>query len=139
MTTAKSPYLVSSHLVFDCKYHVILCPKYRKRLFAKQVIASRLKELCFEVAKAHDFTIIEIETDKDHVHVLIACNPRYGIMKCVSRLKSVTGFRLFSEFPEIKQKHLWKGQFWSRSSFVCTVGSVSLSVVKAYIENQGKE
>lgn len=79
-----------------------------------------------------------METDKDHIHMIINCNPRYGVMKCVQVLKQVTAYRLFEEFPHIRKTKLWGGKFWSRSSFVSTVGSVSLDVVKQYIENQGK-
>ena len=114
--------------MIDCHIHKILTGK----------VSDRLKEICLEVAKAHDFIIEEIETDKDHVHMIINCNPRYGIMKCIQILKQVTAYRLFKEFPHIRKKKLWGGKFWSRSSFVSTVGSVSLDVVKQYIENQGK-
>jgi len=130
-------YYSSSHLVFKCNYHVIFCPKYRHKILTGKV-SIRLKEICLEVAKAHDFTIEEIETDKNHVHMIINCNPRYGIMKCIQVLKQVTAYRLFEEFLHIRKTKLWGGKFWSRSSFVSTVGSVSLDVVKQYIENQGK-
>ena len=101
-------------------------------------VADRLKEICYEIAKAHDFIIEEIETGKDHVHMIINCNPRYGIMKCVQLIKSTTAIRLFDEFPYIKRTKLWGGKFWSRSTFVATVGSVSLKTVKKYIQNQNK-
>ena len=130
-------YFTSHHLVFKCCYHVILCPKYRKNILVNQV-SDRLKEICFEVAKEHDFIIEKIETDKNHIHMLVACNPRYGVMKCVQLIKSITAYKLFKEFPYIKKCHLWGGKFWSRSTFVATVGSVSLETVKKYIENQGK-
>jgi len=116
---------------------VIFCPKYRHKILTGKV-SDRLKEICLEVATAHDFEITDIETDKDHVHMIINCNPRYGVTKCIQVLKQVTAYRLFEEFPHIRKNKLWGGKFWSRSSFVSTVGSVSLEVVKQYIENQGK-
>ena len=130
-------YFSSSHLVYRCCYHVIFCPKYRHKILASKV-SDRLKEICFEIAKAHDFIIEQIETDKDHVHMIINCNPRYGVMKCIQLIKSTTAIRLFDKFPHIRRTKLWGGKFWSRSSFVATVGSVSLEVVKKYIENQSK-
>ena len=130
-------YFASEHLIFKCNYHVIFCPKYRHKILTGKV-SIRLKEICLEVAKAHDFIIEEIETDKNHVHMIINCNPRYGVMKCIQVLKQVIAYRLFEEFPHIKKTKLWGGKFWSRSSFVSTVGNVSLEVVKQYIENQGK-
>ena len=130
-------YFRSDHLVFRCCYHVIFCPKYRKDLLIGQV-SDKLKEVCLETAEEHDFIIEEIETDKNHVHMVINCNPRYGIMKCVQLIKQITAYKLFKEFPYIKKYYLWGGNFWSRSTFISTVGSVSLETVKKYIENQGK-
>lgn len=130
-------YFSSSHLVFRCCYHVIFCPKYRHKILVNNV-AKRLKEICLGIAQTYDFIIEEIETDKDHIHMIINCNPRFGIMKCVQLLKSNSAIILFDEFPHIKRKFLWGGKFWSRSSFIATVGSVSLETVKKYIENQGK-
>lgn len=101
-------------------------------------MSDRLKEICFDVAKEHDFIIEEIETDKNHIHMLITCNPRYGVMKCVQLIKFITAYKLFKEFLYIKKYHLWGSKFWSRSTFVATVGSVSLETVKKYIENQGE-
>lgn len=130
-------YYSTNHLVYRCCYHVIFCPKYRHNILTDKV-SNRLKEICFEIAKAHDFIIEEIETDKNHVHMIINCNPRYRVTKCIQVLKQVTGYRLFEEFPYIKKKYLWGGKFWSRSTFIASVGNVSLEVVKQYIENQGK-
>ena len=70
--------------------------------------------------------------------MVINCNPRYGIMKCVQLIKQVTAYKLFKEFPYIKNYYLCGGKFWSMSTFISTVGSVSLETVKKYIENQGK-
>ena len=126
-----------SHSLYECKYHVIFCPKYRKDLLIG-IVSDRLKEVCLDVAKEHDFIIEEIETDKNHVHMVINCNPRYGIMKCVQLIKQVTAYKLFKEFPYIKNYYLWGGKFWSMSTFISTVCSVSLETDKKYIENQGK-
>lgn len=127
----------SEHLVFKCCYHVIFCPKYRKTILVGSV-SNRLKEICIDIALSHDFIIEEIETDKNHIHMIINCNPRYGIMKCVQLIKQISAYNLFNEFPFIRRNHLWGGKFWSRSTFISTVGSVSLETVKKYIENQGK-
>jgi len=128
-------YYSSSHLVYKCHYHVIFCPKYRHKIL-KGKVKTKLKELLYKIAYDYDFSIEEMEVMPDHIHILISCNPRYGIMQCVQNIKSITAKELFKEFPYIKKKYLWGGQFWSRSSFVSTVGSVSLDVVKQYIENQ---
>lgn len=116
---------------------MIFCPKYRKNILIGD-ISNRLKEICFEIAKEHDFIIEEIETDKNHIHMIINCNPRYGVMKCIQLIKQISAYKLYREYPFIRKNYLWGGQFWSGSTFVATVGSVSLETVKQYIENQGK-
>jgi putative transposase len=128
-------YYSSFHLVYKCTYHVIFCPKYRHKILIGKV-ETKLKELLYRIAYDYDFIIEELEVMPDHVHILIFCNPRYGIMQCVQNIKSITAKELFREFPFIKKKYLWGGKFWSRSSFISTVGSVSLKTVKQYIENQ---
>ena len=130
-------YYSSEHLVYRCSYHIVFCPKYRKKILIGKV-SDRLKEMCVEISKAYNFIIEDMETDKDHIHMIITCNPRFGIAKCVSLIKQITAYRLFEEFPYIKKTKLWGGKFWSRSTFIATAGSVSLKVVKKYIENQGK-
>lgn len=125
-------YKTVSHLTFSCQYHVIFCPKYRRKVLIGDV-EPRLKEVFREVAKKYDFTIIEMEVMPDHVHLLIDCNPRFGILNCVTKLKGTTSNRLREEFPELKRKI---PSLWTRSSFISTVGAVSLETIKQYIEDQ---
>ena len=125
-------YYNNSHLVYSCQYHVIFCPKYRRKVL-KDGVDIRLKELFLEIAKQYDFNIIELEIMNDHVHLLIDCNPRFGIMDCVTKLKGISSKKLRNEFPSLKSK---LPTLWTRSAFISSVGSVSLDVVKQYIENQ---
>ena len=125
-------YYSSAHLVYSCQYHVIFCPKYRRKIL-KDGIDTRMKELVLEIANDCDFKILDMEVMSDHVHLLIYCNPRYGILNCVKHIKQVTSHILKKEFPIIKSKI---PTLWTRSSFISSVGSVSLETVKQYIENQ---
>lgn len=121
------------HLFYSCQYHVIFCPKYRRKVL-KNNVEIRLKEIFNDIAKQYKFNILEMEIMEDHVHLLIDCNPRFGIMQCINKLKGISSKILRNEFPvEIKQKI---PTVWTRSSFISTVGSVSLETVKQYIENQ---
>lgn len=125
-------YHMSSHLTYSCQYHVVFCPKYRRKVLTNDIVP-RLKELFIEISKRYDFTIVEMEVMPDHVHLLIDCNPRFGIMEAVRKLKGTTSNILRNEFPELKRKI---PSLWTRSAFISTVGSVSLDVVKQYIEDQ---
>ena len=122
----------ASHLVYSCQYHVIFCPKYRKPVLVNGA-DERLKELFLQIAEKYQFEIIEMEVMPDHVHLLIDCNPRFGIMECVRKLKGGTASILRDEFPHIRKKI---GVMWTRSAFISSVGSVSLEVVKRYIQEQ---
>ena len=128
----KNQYHTTAHLKYLCRYHVIFCPKYRRKVLVNG-IDDRLKEVFPEIAEEHGFDIMEMEIMPDHVHLLIDCNPRYGIMQCVTDLKWGSAHVLNHEFPEIRKKI---PSIWTRSCFVSTVGSVSLEVVKQYIESQ---
>ena len=125
-------YESSPHLVYDCKYHVIFCPKYRRKILNDDV-SIKLKEIFTTIANRYSFDIIEMEIMPDHCHLLISCNPRFGIMECIKKLKMISAHNLKKEFPYLKSK---VPNIWTRSSFVSTVGSVSLDTVKKYIENQ---
>lgn len=125
-------YHTSTHIKFLCRYHVIFCPKYRRKVLVNG-IDNRLKKVFFEISKNKGFDIISMDIMPDHVHLLIDCNPRYGIMQCITDLKWQSAHVLNKEFPEIRKKI---PSIWTRSCFVATVGSVSLDTVKSYIESQ---
>lgn len=125
-------YHSSYHLIYSCQYHVIFCPKYRRKIL-KDGKDVRLKEMFLQIAEDNDFQILEMDVMPDHVHLLIDCNPRFGIMECVKALKRQTAHDMRQEFPDIVSK---LPSLWTRSCFVSTVGAVSLETVMKYIESQ---
>ncbi|MBQ9302319.1 IS200/IS605 family transposase [Butyrivibrio sp.] len=127
-----SKYHISEHIVYNCKYHVIFCPKYRRRVLVDG-IDERLKDIFRETAFRHGFDIPDLEVMPDYVHLLIDCNPKYGIMQCIKDLKRESASLLGKEFPHLKSR---LPNIWTRSVFVASVGTVSLETVKKYIKNQ---
>ena len=125
-------YKSNRNVVYSCKYHVVWCPKYRRKVLTG-VIESRLKELILETAKGINADIIEMEVMPDHVHLLIEVDPQYGINKAVRHIKGVSSHALRSEFPSLKSR---LPTLWTNSYFVSTVGGAPLSAMKQYIENQ---
>jgi putative transposase len=123
----------SNHnITFDCKYHVVFCPKYRREVLVNGVDA-RLKELLNSKARELRTDIVEMEVMPDHVHLLVQCDPQFGIHRVVKQLKGYTSHMLRQEFPSLKRK---LPSLWTNSYFVATVGAVQLDVVKRYIEDQ---
>jgi putative transposase len=120
------------NVVYDCKYHVVFCPKYRRKVLVPPV-SDRLEELFIQKAKELKTTISSMEIMPDHVHLLIQCDPQFGIHKVVKHLKGYTSRVLRQEFPHLKSRI---PSLWTNSYFVATVGTVTLEVVKQYIETQ---
>ena len=96
-------------------------------------IQERLKEVVLSMQEANNFIVLEMEVMPDHIHLLLDIDPTIGVQTIVSRIKGKTSNILNKEFPELRQK---LPTLWTRSKFIATVGSVSLKVVKQYIENQ---
>ena len=132
MMNNKHSYHSAEHLVFSCRYHVVFCPKYRRKVLndGRDV---RLKQIFTDCAARHGFSILEMDVMPDHVHLLIDCNPRFGIMQCVKSLKRESASLLRKEFPELRTRI---PNLWTRSAFIASVGAVSPDVVKRYIEDQ---
>lgn len=123
----------SNHnVVYSCKYHVVWCPKYRRRVLVEGVEA-RLKEVLGLVAAKVRAEVIEMEVMPDHVHMLVEVDPQFGIHRLVKLLKGRSSRLLRQEFPWLKKR---LPTLWTNSYFVATVGGAPLAVVKQYIENQ---
>lgn len=127
-TTYKS----NNNIVYSCKYHVVWCSKYRRKVLINGV-DDRLKELLLEYTTNLSVDILEMEIMPEHVHILMEVDPRFGIHKAVKSLKGYTSRILRKEFPSLKTR---MPTLWTNSYFVSTVGSAPLDVIKQYIENQ---
>lgn len=125
-------YKSNNNIVYSCKYHIVWCPKYRRKVLVG-CIATRLKELLIETCANINVDIIEMEIMPDHVHLLLAVDPQFGVHKAIKSMKGITSKVLCSEFHELKSK---LPTLWTNSYFVCTVGGVTLDVIKQYIANQ---
>jgi putative transposase len=123
----------SNHsIVYSCQYHVIFCPKYRRKVL-RPPLDSRLKELILEKQADYGYTVLGMEVMPDHVHLLLDANPQIGIVKIVGQIKGYTAHMLRTEFPWLKKR---LPSLWTRSKFISSVGAVTLEVVKQYIDEQ---
>ena len=125
-------YKSNNNVFYSCKYHVVWCPKYRRKVLDGN-IASRLKELVYEIAGDIQVDIIEMEIMPDHVHLLMEVDPQFGIHRAVKAIKGKTSRLLRSEFRTLRSR---LPSLWTNSYFVSTVGGAPLEVIKQYIENQ---
>ena len=119
-------------MTFDCKFHVVWCPKYRRMVLVTGV-DDRLKAILAEVCRERDAIILEQEVMPDHVHLLVDCDPQFGIHRLVKLQKGRSSRVLRDEFPWLRSR---LPTLWTNSYFVSTVGGAPLVIVKKYIENQ---
>lgn len=129
---SKITYKSNSNIVYSCKYHIVWCPKYRRKVLINGVDI-RLKELIKTIAEEIKVDIIEMEIMPDHVHMLLEVDPQYGIHKAVKTMKGRTSRVLRQEFPWLRSRI---PTLWTNSYFCSTVGGAPLSVIKQYIEDQ---
>lgn len=125
-------YKCNNNITYSCKYHVIWCSKYRRKVLVEEV-GQRLKELIVGVASELRVDIIEMEIMPDHVHLLLEVDPQFGIHRAVKNIKGKTSRILRAEFISLRTR---LPSLWTNSYFVATVGGAPLEVIKQYIENQ---
>ena len=120
--------------VYAIQYHIVWCVKYRHKILVEEIDV-RLKEILVQIASDNNFTISEIESDSDHIHLLVNCTPQHSIPSMIKALKGVSARLLFKEFPKIKKK-LWGGNLWNPSYFVATVSEHTEAQIRSYIQSQ---
>lgn len=122
----------NNNVVYRCAYHVVWCSKYRRPVI-EEAVDARLKQIVRDVCAERECNIIELETMPDRVHLLVECDPQYGIHRLVKQVKGRSSRLLREEFPSIKRR---LPTLWTNSYFVATVGGAPLEIVKQYVENQ---
>ena len=125
-------YKSNLNVVYSCKYHVVWCPKYRRKVLVGN-IASRLKEIIKQTVEEKQAELLELEVMPDHVHLLVEVEPQFGIHKLIKLVKGRSSRLLRQEFPALRKR---LPTLWTNSYFVSTVGGAPLAVIKQYIENQ---
>ena len=122
----------NANIAFQCAYHVVWCPKYRRKLIGGRMEV-RLKEIIVEVIEERGAWLVELETMPDHVHLLVEVDPQFGVHRLVKAIKGRSSRVLREEFPWLRSK---LPSLWTNSYFVATVGGAPLSVIKRYVEMQ---
>lgn len=125
-------YKSKNKVVYSCKYHVVWCSKYRRKVLTDG-IDTRLKDLVQSICAEINAEIFELEIQPDYVHLLLEVDPQYGINKAVRHIKGTTSHILRSEFPSLRSRI---PTLWTTAYFVSTVGNTPLSEIRQYIEDQ---
>lgn len=125
-----------AHTKWNCKYHIVFAPKYRRQeIYGK--IRSEIGKLLRLLCQRKDIEIIEAECCKDHIHMLVRIPPKYSVSQIVGYLKGKSSLMIFDKFANLKYKY-GNRHFWCRGYYVDTVGK-NTKKIKEYIRTQLRE
>ena len=122
-----------AHTQWNCKYHIVFAPKYRRQIMYGKIktdIGMMLRKLC----EYKGIEIIEAEACKDHIHMLVSIPPKYSVSQIMGYLKGKSSLMIFEKYANMKYKY-GNRHFWCRGYYVDTVGR-NKKVIEQYIKNQ---
>jgi len=122
----------NKNVAYICRYHVVFCPRYRRKVLTTP-IDERLKAIFAEQIERWGQDLIEQEVMPDHVHLLVGCDPQFGIHRLIKLLKGYSAHALRQEFPALKRR---LPSLWTNSYFCATTGGVTPETLKRYVESQ---
>ena len=125
-----------AHTRWNCKYHIVFAPKYRRQVIygkIKKDIGIMLRKLC----EYKQVEILEAEACKDHIHMLVSIPPKYSVSQIMGYLKGKSSLMIFEKYANMKYKY-GNRHFWCRGYYVDTVGR-NKKAIEQYIRNQLQE
>ena len=120
--------------VYSIQYHIVWCVKYRHKIL-DTIRENKLKEILNKIAEDNQFTIVLVNGDLDHIHLLIECSPQHYIPDIMKALKGVSARLMMKQYPQLKRK-LWGGHMWNPSYFIATVSENTEEQIRNYINSQ---
>ena len=131
-------YRKQAHVVYYAQYHIVISTKYRKKVL-KGGIGEWLKKKVLQVGKFHpEIEILEVNTDLDHMHLLVSIPPKFSVSKVVGMIKANTGNSMRKKFPFLDKVYWGVEGIWSIGYFVSTIG-VNEAAIRKYVQMQGIE
>lgn len=127
---------LSTRPKWDCKYHLVFAPKYRRQVIYKDIKAD-VGQILGTLCRRKGIEIIEAQCMPDHIHMLVSIPPKYSVSEVVGYLKGKSSLMIFEKHANLKYKY-GNRHFWCRGYYVDTVGK-NTAAIKAYIQNQIKE
>lgn len=125
-----------SHSIYQCKYHIVFCPKYRYRVLSGEVGESTKREIYRLCEQKDKVEVIEANVQADHVHIIVSIPPKYAVSSVMGFLKSKLALRVLKQYPELRKQRYWGNHLWSRGYCVSTVG-IEEEMIRKYVKWQG--
>ena len=110
-----------SHTIYECKYHIVFCPKYRFRILEGEVAVFVLKNVYQLLGYKEKVEVLEANVQRDHVHMVVSIPPKYSVSSLMGYLKGKLALRLFQRYEKLGKRY-WGRHIWSRGYCVSTVG-----------------
>jgi len=123
-----------AHVIYQCSYHVVWCPKYRFRIM-KGEVGKYIEETIRNICEWKSIEIMELNVREDHVQTVVNIPPKLSISEVMGILKGKTAIKLFKSYPALKSKPYWGNHFWSRGYCVSTVG-LDENKIRRYVKYQ---
>ena len=126
-----------AYSLYECKYHIVFCPKYRYKILDDVVSKYVHQEIYRLCNQKRGVEILELNVQIDHVHLVFSIPPRYAVSRFMGYLKGKLALRLFGRFPQLRKRY-WGQHVWSRGYCVSTVG-LDEDRIRKYVKWQTKK
>jgi putative transposase len=125
-----------AHSIYECKYHVVFCPKYRYRILRDEV-AEYTQQQIYRLCQQKDgVEVLELNVQLDHVHMIVSIPPKYAVSSVMGYLKGKLAIRLFAQYEKLGRRY-WGRHLWSRGYCVSTIG-LDEDKIRKYVNWQEK-
>ena len=126
-----------SHSLYECKYHIVFCPKYRYRIL-KEEIGEYVRQLVHQLCRQKDqVEVLELNVQSDHVHMVVSIPPKYAVSAFMGYLKGKMALRLFQQYESLGRRY-WGRHLWARGYCVSTVG-LDEEKIRKYVQWQKQQ
>ena len=126
-----------SHTIYECKYHLIFCPKYRRQILKDEIREYVRGEISNLLWQKEGIEIIEMNVQSDHIHLVVWIPPKYAVSAVMGYLKGKLAIRMFQRYEKLG-KQFWGRHLWGRGYCVSTVG-IDETRIREYVQWQNKE
>jgi putative transposase len=133
----ETKYHSKNHSKFLIKLHFVFAVKYRKKILVGKLNGDML-QIIFEICKEKGYIIDAMQSDIDHLHILVDIEPKVSALEVAHQIKQISTFRIYKKYKDFLKKHFWKeNTFFSDGYFVCSTGDASTDTIQKYIDEQG--
>ena len=126
-----------SHTIYECKYHIVFCPKYRLKIFTGEIKDYTEYVLRKLIDQKDRLEVLELNICVDHIHMIVSVPPKYSISGLVGYLKGKMAVKMLSKYEALSARY-WGRHIWSRGYCVSTVG-LNEDQIRKYVQYQEKK